>query len=111
MTPEQIEEALEQPEFNKPLMDLAKKRIAVDTALEEWADVVGGERYDHEDFEADMDTLDDKEHEFFEDFAGPFEVTTGCQATATDIIKTYYQGIKTRLLKPENRIKKAMNNG
>lgn len=110
MTPDQIEEALEQPEFNKPLQELATARIAMEDATVAYGSALG-EAVTQKDLDEASQELDDMEYEFFEKMASPFGELAGHEDAPTEIIKAYYLGIKARLLKPENRIKEAMNNG
>ncbi len=107
MRPEAIEAALEQPEFNNPLMALAKARIALEGAMTNYDYVIG-------DFcflepEEALELLDEREMDFFEDMAGPFGETAGHEDSPADIIKNYYTGIKTTLLSPQHRLKEAIS--
>ncbi len=103
MTPDQIEAALEQPEFHKPLMELARARIALEAATDEYVRVFG------ETVGPDVyEDLDDRENDFFEDMAGPFGETAGHEDAPADVIKAYYNTLKTTLLSPQHRLKAAL---
>lgn len=108
MTPDQIEEALEQPEFNKPLQELAKARIAFEPIAENYYTASGG-TFDSDEAEAMTETLDEREYEYFENMALPFGDTADHEDSAAEIIREVYKGIKANLLKPENRLKEALS--
>lgn len=106
MTPDQIEEALEQPEFNKPLQILAKAEIALEQAAEVFQSALGATYH----FEGAVATLADEIGDAVHDFA--YDVSESFPETSFDrqeIILEAYKGIKANLLKPENIIKEALS--
>ncbi len=104
MTPDQIEAALEQPEFHNPLRELAKARIALESATDSYVGVFG------ETVGPDVyEDLDDREMEFFESLAGPFGETAGHEDAPADIIKDYCGALKATYLSPEYRLEEAIS--
>ncbi|MCK4788285.1 MAG: hypothetical protein KAV87_31375 [Desulfobacteraceae bacterium] len=107
MTSEQIEEALEQPEHGNRLLKLAKARIALENAIEDFDSATNPDE-DLDDCTAVLDVAQEFEQWVFEDIALPFFPTDSI-TQAIEIIQDHYKGIKARLLKPENRIREALS--
>ncbi len=106
MTPEQIEAALEQPEFNNPLMELARARIALDIVLDTYEMALEGPN--GEGYAEAMEAFDNREADFFEGMAGPFGETAGHEDAPEQVIKDYYNTLKATLLSPQHRLKEAI---
>lgn len=107
MTPEQIEAALEQPEFNSPLAKMAALAITLEKTANE-IDDMDVEDMSLSDIVADI--LCEIEHSFCDNMSLPFSgEETG--AFPVDTVKKVYQGIKARLLSPEYRLKAALKSG
>ena len=110
MTPEDIEKALEQPEFNKHLVQLAEAEVFLEKAVEQLdaAMRLFNETFDFMDNFGIPDILTDEKNDFFKALCLPLGNTAAHLDNPWEIAEDYYNDIKARLLSPAYRLKQTL---